>query len=94
MANFTVRIELHNALAEDYDTLHDEMSQQGFLTTITSVRQITYHLPKAEYNISGNYTRREILNKAQLAINVTQRNSSILVTKSMGRSWRRLNIEE
>ncbi len=57
MAAFTTRVELHSAGYEDYETLHAAMEAEGFSRTITSGDNITYHLPTAEYNRSGNLTR-------------------------------------
>ena len=36
MANFTVRIELHDAQWNDYEQLHAAMAQKGFSRQITS----------------------------------------------------------
>ena len=36
MANFTARVELHDANWDDYVALHKKMAAQGFSQTITS----------------------------------------------------------
>jgi hypothetical protein len=53
MANFTTRVELHDANWSDYVALHAEMAKQGFSQKITSDAGQTYKLPPAEYTYSG-----------------------------------------
>jgi hypothetical protein len=47
------RIELHDALWPDYDTLHAAMEHQGFSRLITGDDGRTYQLPWAEYDGAG-----------------------------------------
>jgi glucosamine 6-phosphate synthetase-like amidotransferase/phosphosugar isomerase protein len=79
----TVRIELHNAVYSDYEILHEEMKKKGFSRYITSDTGIKYHLPEAEYNISGS-NRSDILALAKAAAQVTRKSFGILVTESNG----------
>ena len=46
MANFTVRVELHQATGADYDALHAAMEQVGFSRLITGDNGQTYHAHK------------------------------------------------
>lgn len=93
MARFTTRVELLNPQEGDYDTLHEEMEIRNFTRTIVNDSSgIEYHLPPAEYNRIGNYTRQQTLNAAIAAANVTGRQNRILVTQSGGRLWH--NLEE
>ncbi|WP_461453571.1 hypothetical protein [Mucilaginibacter sp.] len=93
MASFTTRVELHKASQEiDYKKLHAEMELEGFLRTIISDDNITYHLPTAEYNKIGNFTRQQILDSAKKAAAKTGKEHSILVTESNGRTW--YNLEK
>jgi hypothetical protein len=91
MAQYTVRVELHYADNDDYETLHSEMENAGFSRLITSNDGITYHLPTAEYNRSGSLTPEQVLASAKSAAAQTRRKASILVTKSESRKW--LNLE-
>ena len=91
MATFTTRVELHQADSDDYETLHSAMEDEGFSRLIHSDDGIWYHLPEAEYTISGSLTRSNILDRAERAANKTRKSSSILVTESAGRSWRGLS---
>lgn len=87
MALFTTRVELHDASAKDYDLLHEEMKKRGFLRVITSDSGITFHLPFAEYTISGALTREGVLERAEAAATTTRRKAALLVTEAIGRTW-------
>ena len=87
MATFTTRVELHDADETDYETLHSAMAEEGFTRTITSGDGITYHLPTAEYNRSGQLTRDNVLDSAIRAAEKTGKGHGILVTESDGRKW-------
>lgn len=86
MAAFTVRVELHDADGEDYSALHEAMEDEGFSRTITSDSGNTYKLPEAEYVISGDLTRADVLARAKDAANLTKKKYGILVTESSGRT--------
>ena len=87
MPSFTTRVELHQANYQDYETLHAAMSRAGFSRYITSDDGITYHLPTAEYDRSGNFTRSQVLSQATAAANSTGKANAVLVTESNGRTW-------
>ncbi len=87
MAAFTVRIMLHEADWNDYEKLHSEMEKQGFDRTITSNDGVTYQLPDAEYDISGDISQSDVLAKAKTAANQTKMKYAVLVTQSAGRIW-------
>jgi len=90
MSLFTVRIELHNAQWDDYETLHSAMEQQGFSRQITSDEGARYHMPWAEYNGAAALTSMQILDIAQVAANSTGKGNAILVTEARSRAWRGL----
>jgi hypothetical protein len=87
MPNFTTRVELHNADADDYEILHSAMETEGFSRTITASDGITYHLPTAEYNRSSLLTRDQVLASAERAATKAQKGYEVLVTESAGRKW-------
>jgi len=87
MASFTTRVELHDADYDDYETLHAAMQAEGFSRTITAEDNVTYHLPTAEYNRSGNLTRDQVLESAKRAASGTGKRYGVLVTESNGRTW-------
>ncbi|EED4922694.1 DUF2622 domain-containing protein [Salmonella enterica subsp. arizonae] len=91
MTNFTVRIELHSATVDDYEELHKKMKRKGFKRTISNGENISYQLPDAEYNYSGDITRKEVLRKAYDIAETVREDPSVLVTESAGRCWRGLN---
>lgn len=88
MASFTTRVELHNAKdPEDYEKLHIEMGKENFTKTIKSDSGTEYHLPRAEYNKEGNYTRADVFESAKRAASKVVKKYSVLVTESNGRTW-------
>ncbi len=87
MAQFTTRVELHNADWNDYVNLHAAMKQRGFSQTIRSDDGKIYQLPPAEYDYSGNSLRADVLNKAKAAAGSVKPSYAVLVTESNGRTW-------
>lgn len=86
MAQFTVRVELHDADSEDYNDLHDRMEKNGYSREV-STGGVTYKLPNAEYvcdkNMSTTAVRDEVLEIAKKV----KSSPDVLVTKSDGRAW-------
>ena len=87
MAQFTVRVELHDAQWTDYNALHAAMERSGFSRQIKSDDGRTYDLPWAEYDAAANLTSIQVLNIAQSAAKTTGKINSILVTESRSRAW-------
>ncbi|WP_445494034.1 type V toxin-antitoxin system endoribonuclease antitoxin GhoS [Photorhabdus sp. SF281] len=88
MADFTVRIELHNADSDDYDLLHKKMEAKGFSKTIASNNGVAYKLPDAEYDYSSSTKKRgDVLDLAYGVAKSIKKNPSVLVTESKGRTW-------
>ncbi|NHB94775.1 type V toxin-antitoxin system endoribonuclease antitoxin GhoS [Photorhabdus cinerea] len=90
MANFIVRIELHDADSDDYDSLHKKMEAKGFSKTITSDEGITYKLPDAEYEYESNETASDVLQKAYSIAESVRKKPSVLVTESEVIHWKGL----
>jgi hypothetical protein len=87
MANFTVRVELHQAVGADYDALHAAMEQKGFSRLITADNGQTYRLPWAEYNGSSNLSSTQVRDIARDAANTTKKSNAVLVTEAITRAW-------
>ena len=83
MAQFITRIELHgtNHNETPYQILHDAMAANGFKRTIAGETGAVYHLPTAEYEITGNYTTRTVLESAKQAASLTNKTFSIIVNE-------------
>ena len=90
MTSFTTRVLLHGADADDYESLHSCMEDEGF-TRIISSDDADYCLPEAEYNIVGEFPRSQVLDKAKTAAANTRKKYQILVTQSAGRTWHGLD---
>ncbi|CUU24453.1 type V toxin-antitoxin system endoribonuclease antitoxin GhoS [Duffyella gerundensis] len=90
MASYTIRVELRDATAEDYENLHERMKHHGFRRSLICKQGNVYWLPHEEYVCVSFDTRQEILDRAfQLATEVNV-NPAVLVTESTGRTWRGL----
>ena len=92
LPNFTVRIELHDANWDDYNALHIAMEQRGFSRLIRGDNGVTYRMPWAEYNGSGQLSCAQIRDAAQQAANGTGKNNSVLVTEAVSRAWSGLQV--
>lgn len=87
MAHFTVRVELHRGFKEDYLVLHKAMIQLKFVNYVIAEDGGKWLLPSAEYNLTGDYTKEEVLNLVITAAKKTGKNNWVIVTKSAGRAW-------
>ena len=87
MANFTVRVELHNAPWSDYDELHAAMEQRGFSRQIISDNGQTYQMPWAEYNGFANLSSAQVRDIAKAAADTTGKQNSVFVTEAVSRAW-------
>ena len=92
MANFTVRVELHQAEWADYERLHAAMEQKGFSRLIKADNGNTYHLPWAEYTGTANLTSMQVLNIASAAAATTGKRNAVLVTEAVSRAWAGLQV--
>jgi hypothetical protein len=87
MAKFLVRVELHNAVWDDYETLHAEMTDRGFSREITGDNGRAFQLPTAEYVI---YTEAELENVRTLAAEAAQttgRKFGVIVAEYFRSAW-------
>ncbi|HTV53744.1 MAG TPA: hypothetical protein VMI06_02395 [Terriglobia bacterium] len=87
MADFTVRVELHQGTHTDYNALHAAMEGQGFSRFITADNGQTFHMPWAEYNGSGNLTSAQVRDIARAAANTTGKTNAVFVTEAESRAW-------
>jgi hypothetical protein len=87
MAQFMVRVELHGADEDDYETLHEAMESEGFERQISSDDGVLYHLPTAEYYREGDLSKQVVMDDAKSAVAKTKKKAGILVTKADGFRW-------
>ena len=91
MSLFIVRVELHGAVYNsDYDILHTAMANAGFNRIITADNGKKYFLPTAEYVMSSNTTRSQILSLAKNAAAMTGKTFGVLVVEG-GCTWEGLD---
>ena len=53
MANYMARVELHEAGPEDYERLHADMQQRGYLRDMTGEDGTIYQLPTGTYFVTN-----------------------------------------
>src|SRR5260363_117291 len=85
MAQFTVRIELHNAHSSTYNSVHKDLHHVGF-THITECNGIPYQMPHAEYNYEGNITKEALLEEIKGIVFKHVSSCGILVTQWAGQA--------
>ncbi len=87
MAHYSIRVELHDATEEDYQTLHAEMEELGFTRTIVGHNGVVYKLPSGEYNYVGEIPIDTVLDKAKYAADTTNLKYEVLVSEASKREW-------
>jgi hypothetical protein len=91
MSSFTTRVELHNAVYNDYVQLHAAMEQRNFHRAIRSDGGQWFHLPTVEYDSHGDIAIGDVLELAKAAANETGKVAAIIVTEAVRRQWFNLN---
>ena len=84
MSVFIVRIELHDAVEEEYEVLHKAMSKVGFSRTVLDTNKIEFHLPKAEYGMSADLEPVKVMDIVTKAAEQTNKMFGILLTQAQG----------
>ena len=93
MADFTVRVELHDASAKDYEALHNAMEAAGYRRYIdgtdNSGKAGRWALPTAEYDCTGQSaaTASSIRDQVQSIADSVKPGAWCLVTQSAARAW-------
>jgi hypothetical protein len=82
MAEFIVRIELHNAGSADYHYLHNKMIQIGFLSTIPSTDKKRYELPTAMFYANTNQSQEDVFTVAESVANTVSAKNRVMVIQS------------
>ncbi|WGS53561.1 hypothetical protein LFL96_21110 [Paraburkholderia sp. D15] len=88
MTQFLTRVELYDSEDADYEDLHEQMAKRGFKRTIVvnldDDTEHTYQLPRAEYLINGDFTRKDVYDKGRSAVNAIKKRGGVVVTQSSG----------
>lgn len=87
MASYLVRVELHSATWDDYETLHAEMAERGFSREITGNNGLTYQLPTAEYDIEAESGLESVRALAADAARATRRKFGVIVAEYSRSGW-------
>jgi hypothetical protein len=87
MSKFTVRVELTNATAEDYEKLRGELEERGFSRLLSGGDGGKYILRATEYSLDAGWTVDHVLSEVKSMAASTHRKCSILVTEALCRRW-------
>jgi hypothetical protein len=88
MANYLARVELLLAGPEDYEQLHLNMQQRGYVRKITGDDGVVYRLPTGTYFVFGTSAALSVaLNAAVDAAAETGKQSAVIVTDWQSTSW-------
>ncbi len=89
MEIFITRVELHGKSYDEkaYEQLHAAMRVAGFSRTIVGHDGVTYHLPPAEYYLSGNYNIDTVFTLAQNAANSVTLKNAVFVSHVKVAKW-------
>ena len=89
MTNYSIRIELNGATAQDYNLLHGYMAVRGFPRTIISSDGVRYDLPPAEYSLDGSaLSIEDVFRSVDDAIELVGRPAEIVVSEVIRRLFR------
>ena len=87
MANYMARVELHQAGPEDYERLHANMKQRGYLREMTGEDGAIY-LPTGTYFVTNTSAMLHVaLNAAMDAAKETGKSAAVIVTDWSAARW-------
>lgn len=87
MARYIVRVELHGADSEDYDSLHEKMNGKGYSREIRDGKGAWFHLPTAEYTIVKTSTALNIRKEVCAIAGSVKTKYYVLVSEAANTSW-------
>jgi hypothetical protein len=87
MANFTVRVELHQASAGDYIRLHEVMEAAGYRRFLVGDDGNAYAMPTAEYDCSFGATAVSVRDHALALANSVRPGAWVLASECGNRAW-------
>ena len=91
MANFTIRVVLHdNATWDDYTRLASALAARNITDVITADNGARYKMPPAEYQCHGNLTAVDVRGIVESAAGTIGKPFGVLVTEGNTRAWSRL----
>jgi hypothetical protein len=90
MTQYIARIELHAASYPNYEFLHVQMAQRGFVRTLVGENRTTYQLPIGTYVLNSNTTLKDALDRAVEAADATLKTSAVIVAEWTAAMWQGL----
>ena len=90
MTLYIARVELHAASYPNYEFLHVQMAQRGFVRTLVGENRTTYQLPIGTYVLNSNTTLKDALDRAVEAADATLKTSAVIVAEWTAAMWQGL----
>lgn len=91
LSNFTVRIELHGAVGDDYDRLHKKMFEYKYYRFVSGVTPNgttgVWALPTAEYDYESTATVSQVRDHAKSIADTIRAGAWCLATQVADRAW-------
>ena len=84
MSDFTIRITLHGATADDYRDLYSQMALIGASRTIRGTDGLLYDLPDGEYLFTTTLAPEDLRDRVVAIAGAIRANPSVLVTRATG----------
>lgn len=92
MNNYTIRVELKDPSDKKRVELLFTMLENGFSRSVVCERGITYALPTNEFLYVGNEKIASLMARIVALIGNISEEPSVLVTRSVERSWSGLRV--
>ncbi|WP_112197784.1 type V toxin-antitoxin system endoribonuclease antitoxin GhoS [Rahnella sp. NRRL B-41462] len=87
MAQFIVRVEIHSASSEDYESLHEKMKAKGYSREIQDGQGTWFHLPTAEYTATKSSNAFDVREEVRGIASSVKSGHFVLVTEVANISW-------
>lgn len=88
MAWFITRVELRGyATVEQYTMLHNQLRALGQIRIVRGDNGVNYHLPPAEYSLTGNYTAVAVRDATWNIARQIDANCAVFVSEVNSAAW-------
>lgn len=87
MANFTIRVVLHDASWPEYIQLAAALGIHGVVDVISSDNGLRWKLPPGEYHFTGVMTATQVLDMCKAAASLTGKRHAVFVAEAIELAW-------
>jgi hypothetical protein len=94
MSSYTIRVELHDAIWQNYTSMAADLATKGITDLITADDGTHYKLSPAEYNYVGPGSLDDVFNTVTAAATKTGKRHAVFVTEAQRRKWQGLAVAQ